>query len=120
MDPWAQFPDANRAKADDAWDQFPDAVAAGATAQRAAPEALPPPQIAAPVEDTFGDKAIRTSAGVLGAPVDAVSSILELIGAPTSDAPFMGSKSIEGMMHSASGGGPFREARRPWSWTTGH
>ena len=68
-----------------------------------------PAVAAAPVQDTFGDNAIRASAGVLGAPIDAMSEVLELIGAPTSDTPFMGSKSIEGLMHSVSGERESRE-----------
>ncbi|MEW9838000.1 hypothetical protein [Mesorhizobium marinum] len=118
MDPWSQFPDARPGRQDglvvpqadagaDEWDQFPDAPATGARQSQPAVAATPVSPANA-VEDSFGDKAIRTSAGVLGAPVDAMNSILELIGAPTSQTPFMGSKSIESMMHSASGS---REAR---------
>jgi len=120
MDPWSQFPDARQknngpavaqsAAGADAWGQFPDAgggaqPSASATTAATAPPARTP---APPLDDSFGDKAIRTSAGVLGAPVDAVNSVLDLIGIPTSDAPFMGSQSIEGMMTAASGS---REAR---------
>ena len=46
-------------------------------------------------EETFGDKAIRTSAGVLGAPIDLVSTIMGKIGLPTSETPFLGSRQIE-------------------------
>ena len=113
MDPWAQFPDAPRPNDKDEWDQFPDAAATAAPASSVASEFAMqepvPAAAAAPVQDTFGDNAIRASAGVLGAPIDAMSEVLELIGAPTSDTPFMGSKSIEGIMRSASGERESRE-----------
>lgn len=117
-DAWAKFPDARSgqdgvvapqpAAGGDEWDRFPDASAVSAAVPAQLTVAASPATPAPAVEDSFGDKAIRTSAGVLGAPVDAMSSILELIGAPTSETPFLGSKSIEGMMTAASGS---REAR---------
>ncbi|MBL8577774.1 MAG: hypothetical protein JNK47_11140 [Mesorhizobium sp.] len=117
-DAWDQFPDAPAnasasPSAGDEWSRFPDAAPVAAAAQspaiaQPAQSATPPAARPAPVEDTIGDKSIRTSAGVLGAPVDAMNSVLDLIGIPTSEAPLFGSKSIEGMMTSASGS---RESR---------
>ncbi|WP_287328489.1 hypothetical protein, partial [Mesorhizobium sp.] len=72
---------------------------------RGVPGGTPAP--AAPV-DTIGDKAMRTSAGVLGAPVDLVNTIMGKVGLPSSEAPMFGSGQIEGMMKSASGA---RESR---------
>ena len=74
--------------------------------ERGVPGGIPATQVPS---DTLGDIAMRTSAGVVGAPVDATNSLLKLIGVPTSDAPFMGSKSVEGMMTSASGDRESRE-----------
>jgi len=104
MDPWSQFPDAQRQQ--DEWAGFPDVAAAPSPGPGPAPA---PHAVRPPVADSFGDKAMRTSAGVLGAPVDAMNSVLDLIGVPTSDTPLFGSKSIEGMMTAASGSRESRE-----------
>ena len=112
MDPWAAFPDAPAAKpADDPWAAFPDAGTAlsapqppedrrDSTGVPGGPD-ITPAAIATP--STFGQRALDVSAGVLGAPVDAMSDLMGAIGLPTSEAPFGGSKFMGGILHGLSG-----------------
>ena len=51
----------------------------------------------------FGERAIDVSAGVLGAPIDTVNTIMGTLGIPTSDTPFMGSEFIGSALHGISG-----------------
>ncbi|WP_187972483.1 hypothetical protein [Aquibium microcysteis] len=70
---------------------------------RGVPGGQPMPRADASPAPTFGDRAMQTSAGVLGSPIDMMSEILAAVGAPTSETPFMGSRFIEGTMQQMSG-----------------
>ena len=72
-----------------------------ATDERGVPGGIARPrQVPQP---TFGERAIDTAAGVLGAPVDAMSDLMSAIGLPTSEAPVLGSSFIGSAMHGLSG-----------------
>lgn len=52
---------------------------------------------------SFGERAIDASAAVVGAPIDAVSSVMGAIGLPSSETPVGGSEFMAALMHGASG-----------------
>lgn len=57
----------------------------------------------------IGERAIDVSAGVLGAPVDLVNTIMGAVGVPTSETPVMGSEFVGSMLHGISGSRERRE-----------
>lgn len=56
----------------------------------------------------WGERALDISAGVLGAPIDAVNSVMGALGLPTNETPVGGSEFFGGVLHGISG---TREAR---------
>ncbi|MGA0563661.1 hypothetical protein ACO2RV_14550 [Ancylobacter sp. VNQ12] len=105
----------------DIWDQFPDAPPVGQTAPAPANDdpwaAFPDsPAAASPSDAAPGGSALKITVGgptpypertigarVLGAPVDAVNTALGALGAPASDAPFMGSAKIDDTIRAITG-----------------
>ncbi|MDF2995832.1 MAG: hypothetical protein K0R27_1469 [Xanthobacteraceae bacterium] len=98
-DVWDQFPDAPPREPADLWAQFPDAPVQAAPAVSAAPKPAPPQPFNSTVP--YSDRPI--GARVLGAPIDGMNYVLDALGAPTSEKPFMGSAQFDDVIQAITG-----------------